>query len=73
MITFLIIVLVLVGLFLRYNWVFKIRIKAINIVYGKHSPVDWRVYQRTTFREQMWDIRKWTFKQFFPELVKEKR
>ena len=54
---------------LRNHLVFKYRMKAINIVYGKHSPVDWKVYQRTKRAEQFYDLRKWTFKQFYPELA----
>lgn len=52
----------------RNDLVYQVRAKAIDIIWD--SKLDESVFDDgPTYDAMMWDFRKWTFKQFYPELA----
>jgi hypothetical protein len=50
----------------RNGMIFRCRQKANAICY---QMGDWTIYDsKPSYEAMMWDLRKWTFKQFYPEL-----
>lgn len=58
-----------VFIFIRNYIVSKARYKAIFII-TENGGISWcRFYKGQSYDSQMFDLRKWTFKQFYPWLV----
>lgn len=68
------IVMMAIGLLLlRNELIYIYRKRVIDWVYGPHPDMnEWKrrrtILERQNYDQMMWDWRKWTFKQFFPEV-----
>lgn len=59
-------------LIIRNSIVFKYRERALDLIYeGETLEPNLRKYYFLSSTEMIWDLRKWTFKQFYPHLVKD--
>lgn len=60
--------------YVRNEIVYKVRMEAIDTIdlfpYEYHDRL-WAIYELTVYNDQFFDLRKWTFAQFYPELVYE--
>lgn len=62
-----IVFLLLIGY--RNHMTLNIRLKAIDVIYTHGAPNILRMFfNNSNYRIMMFDFRKWTFKQFYPEL-----
>lgn len=57
----------------RNELTFRVRMRAIDLIHEIEPHEAWRTahqkFMSVTYESMMYDLRKWTFKQFYPELA----